>query len=145
MAKRKKKATRHTSESPTSSCLLLCEDVIVKYGQQRHFLEGIVSEMYTPSLPLQTGPSVAYIRMSNVYPNQKITLRFAHLETEDVVFELYVQAPPNSDPLKNQNIIAPIRPFMIHHSGRYIFSAMHNEVAFAECMIEVVTPDVVTS
>jgi hypothetical protein len=140
MAKRKGKATKFTSEPPTASCLLLCEEVTVKYGLDKHILEGIISEMNAPGLPFMTGPGVAYVRMSNVYPNQKMTLRFAHLETAEVVFELSIQAPPNSDPLRNQIIIAPIRPFVIYHSGRYMFGAIHNDIPFAECMIEVKAP-----
>lgn len=140
MAKRKKKATKNTSEAPTSSCLLLCEDVTVSLRNNLHTLHGVVSEMFVPRVPTMSGVGVAYIRFSNVYANQQIVLTIEHAETQKRVYIFPTQAPPDSDPLGNIVIILRIPPFEISHSGRYIFSANHNDISFAECVITVRAP-----
>jgi hypothetical protein len=139
MAKKRKNAKKKTGEAPTFSCILLCEDVTVSYGSDKHNLYGIVSEMFSPFLPFQTGRAVAYVRLSNFYANQRILIRFAHVETGDVIFEIPAIASKDSNPLTNHIIIAPVFPFVISRSGRYIFSALHDDIAIAECVITVKT------
>jgi len=137
MARKKKKATKHTAEAPTSSCLLLCEDVTVSVASDKHTLKGVISEMFSPVIPYRTGTAAAYLRLSNLYANQQIIVRFENVETAEVLFQFDVQASDNSDPLGTHVIILKIPSFVIPRAGRYNLCAIHNNLPFAESMITV--------
>jgi hypothetical protein len=141
MAKKKKKATRQSAEAPTSSCLLICEDVFVGAGSAKHILHGIISEIFVPALPVTIVQAVAYVRLTNVYAEQNIALSFANVGTGVELFRFNSQSPKDSNPLGTHTLILKIPPFEITETGRYIFSALHNDIAFAECPVTVKVPE----
>lgn len=135
---RKKKATKGAVEAPTSSCLLICDDVLVSQGHNKHILNGVVGQIIVPKTPTALGPFVAYIRLSNVYGGQEIKLCFSSAgEEEEEVFSVVAKSPAQSDPLQTHTIILRIPQFEINEIGRYIFSATHGGVPFAQCPIEI--------
>ena len=136
MAKRKR-VPKKQAEGPTSSCLVICDDVLLSYGKQKHFLQGVIGGILVPSLPAVIGPYVAYIRMSNVYGGQEIELDITRAGDSAEVFQIKATSPPGSDPLQTHTMILQIPPFQIMEVGRYIFSGTHGGVAFAQSVINI--------
>ena len=136
----RKKATKATAESPTSSCLLICDEVTLGIGRDRHTLHGVVNVITVDEKPAKVGPFVAYVRLSNVYPSQKIELKFC-TAGEDEVFRMDAEAPKTSDPLGVHTLILVIPQFTVEAGGRYIFSVSHGGVPFATSPIQVVVFD----
>jgi len=136
MAKRKK-PIKPPEEAPTSSCVLLCQDVTISVVAGMHTLHGVVSEMHAPSLPITAGAGVVYVRFSNWYSSQEIILRFMHIETEEVVFQLGARSPAGSNPLADNPIIIRIPPFVLTRAGRYSLGALHHDLVVAESVITV--------
>ncbi len=93
-------------EAPTSSCLLLCDDVLVSQGRQKHFLQGIIGVVGVTQLPAVIGGYVAYVRLSNVYASQKVTINFEEADTQEVLFEFEVGFPEKGDPLGVYTLVA---------------------------------------
>ncbi len=75
--------------------------------------------------------------MSNVYSNQKTILSFGSAATDEEVFRFEAQAPAKADPLGTHVIILKIPAFEIREGGRYIFSALHDGVPFAQSLINI--------
>jgi hypothetical protein len=131
MAKRQRKP-RSGVESPTSDCVLLCDDVVVSQGKNKHTLVGIIGGIGVPRFPAVIGGYVTYVRLSNVYGGgQKITLRFSFAATDETIMETEARFPANSDPLGVYTLVAPIPQFVVAIGGRYIFGAYHNGVPIA--------------
>ncbi len=124
-------------EPPTSSCLLICQDVSSGIIDARHVPTGIVDRIRLGDTPAMVGPLAAYIRLSNVYPAQEISLTFARSGTDDELFRLGARSPSNSDPLETHTLVLPIPPFEIGMAGRSVFQALHAQVPFAQCAVEV--------
>src|SRR5438552_10287125 len=83
MAKRKKKsAAKLATEPPTCNCLLLCDDVLVSRRKNKHTLQGVIGAIGVRQFPAVLGVYVAYLRVSNVYGSQKITVRFEKTRTD---------------------------------------------------------------
>ncbi len=142
MAKRStKRVTKQTAESPTSSCLIFCENVTISLVNNLHTLHGVITEMVMPDLPSFTGAGMVYMRLRNLYANQQFSLKFKRLDTLDTLFEFAAQSGSNADPLGNHIIILRIPPFEMPESGRYAFSAEHGDKIFAECVINVVSAE----
>jgi len=141
MAKRRKNAGKGHVEAPTSSCLLICDDVLVSTGKNKHFLEGVIGAVGVASVPAVVGPYVAYIRLSNVYGGQEIVLSICNATDDEEVFRVMATSSEKSDPLETHTIILAIPPFEIRETGRYIFSASHGGVPFAQSMITIVVPE----
>ena len=141
MAKKKRPVAKKIAEAPTSSCLIFCEDVTISVGKQLHTLHGVITDMYIPQLPALTGVGVVYMRLRNVYANQQFSLRFANLDSSEVLFEFGAQSGEASDPLGNHVIILNVPPFIMPCAGRYVFSAVHGDTTFAECVINVIGSD----
>jgi hypothetical protein len=139
MAKRRKRISKYAVEAPTSSCLIICNDVMTGTLDGRTVINGIIDGLVLSSTPAVIGPFVAYIRFSNVYAEQKISLSFARPDDEHKVFELPLTAPKQSDPLKTHTLVIRINQFEIKESGRYIFQASHGGVAFAQSPIDITT------
>lgn len=140
MGKSRRKVGQTGAEPPTSSCLLICDDVIMSTARGKHALQGVVNGIAVRELPALVGPYVAYVRLSNVYGSQKIQLKFAHGSTDDEVFSFEAEAPEQSDPLGVHTLILKIPQFEITADGRYLFSAVHNGVPFASSPIVVKGP-----
>lgn len=137
MAKRKK-AVKAT-EAPTCSCLLLCDDVVVSHSQGKHTLHGIIGGICVPELPAVVGNQVAYLRLSNVYPPQKVMVSFEHAETGQELWEFQAEFVPPLNPLQILTLVTRVPPFTISVPGRYILKANHDGVPLAQVPIEVHT------
>jgi hypothetical protein len=122
---------------PSSSCLLLCDEVMRGTAKNRHVLHGVVSEIFVPSLPTILGPYAAYVRLGNVHGGQKIALSFCRAADDEELFRFEATSPTESDPLDTHTLILPIPPFKIKKPGRYIFRALHAGVPFATNSITV--------
>jgi hypothetical protein len=131
MAKRKKKP-KSGVESPTSSCVLLCDDVFVSTGKGKHTLSGIIGGVGVSSFPATLGGYVAYVRLSNVYSGgQKILLKLSAADTDQTLMEREEKLPHDSDPLGVYTLVIPVPAFRVTVGGRYIFGAYHNGVPIA--------------
>jgi len=137
MAKARKKK-RSEAESPTSDCLLICDDVLVSHGKDKHFLQGIIGTIIVRSLPATIGGYVAYVRLTNVYPSQSISLTFEDADSNEELFRFNANLPQKSDPLGVYTLVLKIPPFGVTHPGRYIFCARHGGVPFAQSPIRIV-------
>lgn len=140
MAKKRPKATKGTAEAPTSSCLLLCDDVLMSVGKSKSILQGVVDYIAVPSVPAVVGPYVAYVRLSNVYAHAEIVLRFCHVDSDDEVFSLNARAPEGSNPLGTHTLILRLPPFPVSEVGKHTLQALHGGIAFAESPIMIVIP-----
>src|SRR5262245_21010934 len=124
MGKRSTKR-RPPPESPTCSCLVLCDDVVVSHGQDKHHLYGIIGALGVPSLPHIIGGFVAYARLSNVYEEQKVTVAFSHAEDDQLLWEFAAQLVNRDTPLAVHTLITRIPRFQIERAGRYVLAARH--------------------
>lgn len=134
-----KKRVNKITEAPTCSCLLLCDDVIVSHSQGKHTLHGIIGGLYVPELPATVGNQVAYLRLSNVYPPQKVTVSLEHAETGDQIWEFQAEFVPPVTPLQVLTLVTRVPPYRLAASGRYILRANHDGVPLAQVPIEVHT------
>lgn len=118
---------------PTCNCALLCEDVLMSAARGKHILHGIVNLVVVASLPATVGPFVSYVRVSNVYGTQELTIRLVS-GTDRVVFELRAQLK-SPDPLGLYNLVVPIPPFGITEAGRHMFSVLAGGEVLAQSPI----------
>lgn len=141
MAKRKPKK-KATGEPPTCNCLLLCDDVLVSQGKGKHFLQGIIGAIGVPGLPVMLGGYVAYVRLSNVYGSQEVTLQLEEAATEEVLFGMNVKLGAQTDPLGVYNLMIPVPPFVVHRAGTYLFTAVHQgmPITYTPIVIAVAAP-----
>jgi hypothetical protein len=137
MAKSRKKATRGEAEAPTSSCLVICDEVLVSVAHGKHLLQGVINEINVPVVPIALGPFAAYIRLTNVYGGSEIRISLCKADDDEDVFAFPAKAPEVSSPLQSHTLIIRIPPFAIEESGRYIFSASHAGVPFAQSPIQI--------
>lgn len=134
MAKRK---TKHPNSAPppiapTCSCLLLCEDVVVSHGSDKHMLQGVIGQIAVPTLPATIGGYVVYIRLSNVHAKQTVRVKFEHADTGEVLWELAAEVINQLDPLQVHTLIARLGAAKVEHSGRYILSTNFDGVPLAQ-------------
>lgn len=140
MAKRRPKKTTAVPEAPTCNCLLLCDDVILSQGKNKHFLQGIIGIIGVRELPATVGGFVAYIRISNVYGSPQITINLINAASDEAILELRVPLPEGNDPLGVYTLVVPIPPFQVRESGRYMFNAICGGIPIAQSPIMIVTP-----
>lgn len=141
MAKRKKKP-KSGVESPTSDCVLLCDDVVQSVGKGKHTLVGIIGGVKVPQFPATIGGYVAYVRLSNVYGGgQKIVLRLSVADTDQMIMETEAVFPPQTDPLGVYTLVVPVPVFRVLVGGRYIFGAYHNTIPIASSPINIIGPE----
>lgn len=134
-AKRKKTAL---SEAPTCNCLLLCDDVLESKGRGKHTLQGVIGGITVKELPATLGGYVAYVRGSNAYVRQKLTLEFIEPVEEAALFAIEVEFERH-EPLDVFTLIVPVPAFVVEAPGRYILRAMHNNVDVASSAIMIRT------
>jgi hypothetical protein len=137
---RKKAKKNGGLEAPTSSCILLCDEVIVTHAQDKHVLQGIIGVIGVPSLPAVLGGYVAYIRLSNVYGSQKVTVQFEDAESGATLFAFDAEFPAQSDPLGVYTLIVRIRPFAVEKAGRYLFSVIYGGLPIASTPVMILQP-----
>jgi hypothetical protein len=127
---------RAGGESPTSDCLLICDDVLVSHGKGKHIIQGVIGAIVVRAFPARIGGYVAYVRLSNVYGGgQPVHLTFENAATGQELFRFETKLPKRSDPLGVYTMILKVPPFEVSESGRYIFSAKHGGVPFAQSPI----------
>lgn len=141
MAKKRTRRTRKEVEPPTSSCLLICDDVLISAGRDKHTLHGVIGTIVVLECPARVGPYVAYVRLSNVYSKQEIELIFRKADDDEMVFSFKAKSPASSNPLHTHTLIVKIPQFEIPSAGRYIFTAEHGGVEFAQSRFEVKSID----
>jgi hypothetical protein len=134
----KKRVQPSEAEPPTSSCLLICEDILVSPSRDKHYLQGVISKIVVPKFPAMIGPLAAYVRLSNIYGSQQIEISFTSGEYEKPIFSFVAISPPSSNPLETQTIMLGLPVIKLKKTGRYLFSASHGGVPFATTTVEVV-------
>lgn len=140
MAKRKRKSSRQSPpETPTCNCALLCDDVVMS-AKGKHTLVGIIGMITVPRLPAVLGGYVTYVRISNVYGNQKVRISLEHAKSGESVFEFEVPLQ-QQDPLGVHTVIAPIPVFEVEEAGRYVFQAESRGEPLAQSPIMVMVAD----
>ena len=132
-----KRRRKKGAVAPTVNCLLLCDDVLVSRGKDKHFLHGVIGGIGVASLPAPLGGYVAYVRFSNVHGEQKVRLTFEHAGDGESLFEIEASFPAQSDPLGVYTLVIPVPPFEIREAGRYMFTASHGGVPLAQSPIEI--------
>jgi len=137
MAKRRKSKSAGL-ESPTSDCVLLCDDVLISQGKQKHNLIGIIGTIGVMGFPAAIGGYVAYARFRNVYKGKKVSLKFTSASNDESLFELEIPFPEQSNPLGVYTIVVPIAPFVVKEAGNYLFGAYDNGIPIAVSPINVV-------
>lgn len=72
--------------SPSCSCLLICDDVVVRHGRDKHLLEGVIGTIGVPRHHPYSGGFVIYGKVSNVHLQQSITVSFECADSEEVLW-----------------------------------------------------------
>lgn len=133
-------ADRSNLEGPISDCLLLCDDVTLSHKTGKRTLVGIIGGIAVPRFPARIGGFVAYLRLRNVYPHQKIRLVFRRASDDSEVASFGLHSPKKSDPLGQHTLIIPIPRFPVTDPGWYLFSAEHDGAPIVVTRIEVQIP-----
>lgn len=126
MAKRKRTGRKKKGavpETPTCNCALLCDDVLVSQGRGKHTLNGIIGAIGVEKLPAVLGWYVTYVRISNVYGEQRVIVNLEEAGTGEPVFEFEAKMPEQADPLGVYTLVVPVPPFRVERAGRYMFNA----------------------
>lgn len=139
MAKKSKRKKAATAGTPTCNCLVLCDDVVVSHGRDKHNLMGIIGTLAFPALPAITGGFVAYVRLSNVHTQQRVTVGLEEAESEAPLWEFAAELVNRNDPLAVHTLVTKVPPFRIERPGRYLLKAKHNGVPLAQTPIIVVS------
>ena len=127
------------SVSPTCSCLVLCEDVVISHRLDRHNLQGIIGSIVLPNVPHLAPPGVIYVRVSNVHSNQKIRVAMLFADDGDEpLWEIEAEIVNRNQPLHVHTLVAKIPPFTIGKPGRYVLEARYDGVPMATTPINVV-------
>lgn len=139
MAKRPRKQARHSPlVSPTCSCLVLCDDVVVRHGHDKHELIGIIGSIVVPFVPSLVNGGVVYARVSNVHNIQKLTVSFVHADDDhEPLWRIDAEIVNRNEPLDVHTLMARVPPFPIEKAGRYLLEAKYNGVSIASAPIKV--------
>src|SRR5207247_143506 len=86
----------------------------------KHTLGGVIGIVTTGRFPVVIGPTVAYIRLSNIYGSQKVRVDFIHAGTEESLFAFEIISPKEAEPLGVYTLIVPVPPFAVSEAGRYV-------------------------
>lgn len=137
MGKKRAKTVRDgTSASPTCSCLVLCDDVVVSHGRGKHRLDGIIGAMNVPFVPHPVAGGVVYARVSNVHQNQKLTVTLVRADDDhEPLWEIEAEFVNRNEPLDVHTLVAKVPPFVAHRAGRYLLEARHKGVPIASVPI----------
>jgi hypothetical protein len=136
MAKRAKKKLAG-GEPPMCNCLLLCDDVIVSHGRDKHVLQGVIGTIGLKGIPAVSGGHVVYLRLSNVYPNSKITVSFTNAETDQQLWEFKAEFVAGTQPLGVHTMIVRVPPFQVNKAGRHMLAVNHNGIPIVQTPITV--------
>ena len=120
--------------------MLLCDDVLVSRRKNKHTLQGVIGAIGVRQFPAVLGVYVAYLRVSNVYGSQKITVRFEKTRTDQTVFEFEAQLPDQQDPLGVYTLAVDVPPFAVDEAGRYMLSALSDNLPLAQSPIIIQGP-----
>jgi hypothetical protein len=137
MAKRPRASSRRgPSVSPTCSCLVLCDDVIISHGRDKHQLNGIIGAMAVPFVPSVATAGVVYVRVSNVHQHQKITVRLVRADDDhEPLWAIEAEIINQNKPLDVHTLVAKVPPFLVKQAGRHVLEAMYDGVQIASVPI----------
>jgi len=142
MAKRKPAKASTAPVPPTCSCLVLCDDVIVSHGRDKHDLRGIIGAIGVPQLPAIAGNLVVYVRLSNVHSQQRVTVSFAPADDHeaDPLWEFDAQLVSRNDPLSVHTLVTRVPPFRVERGGRYVLTVKHDGIPIAQTPVQIMAP-----
>jgi hypothetical protein len=137
MAKKTRTSSRRgPSVSPTCSCLVLCDDVVVSHARDKHQLSGIIGAMAVPFVPSVAQAGVVYVRVSNVHQNQKITVRLVRADDDhEPLWAIEAEIVNLNTPLDVHTLVAKVPPFLVKQAGRHVLEAVYHGVAIASVPI----------
>lgn len=133
-----KRLTTHQAKTvaPTCSCLLLCEDVVESKATNKYVLEGVIEVVRSRAYPLHFGPSVAFLRLSNVHGSQQFRVRLAGDEPRSrVLVEFLATSHPEADPSGIVTTVVSLGKFLVPKPGRYSLTVSHNGQELSSCVI----------
>lgn len=117
---------------------MLCDDVVISHSQDKHNLVGIIGALGVRGTPAVSGGFVVYIRLSNVYSEQRVTVSFVSAQDDEVAWEFEAQLVSRNDPLAVHTLISRVPPFRLGKPGRYMLEAKHGGTVIAQTPIEVI-------
>lgn len=139
MAKRPQGRLKKQVAQVTCSCLVLCDDVVISHARGKHTLAGIIGGIGVAQLGAMAGPYVAYVRLSNVHTDQRVTVGLER-PSGTLLWEFEAQLVNRNDPLAVHTLIAHIPGFLVDEPGRHMLIARHENVPVAQAPIEVMIP-----
>lgn len=114
------------------SCLVLCDDVVVSHGRDKHRLDGIIGAMTVPFVPHFAQGGVVYVRVSNVHQNQRLTVRLVSADDDhESLWEIEAEIVNRNEPLDVHTLVAKVPPFEVVKAGRYLLEAVFKGVPIA--------------
>lgn len=122
---------------PTCNCIMLCDDVVIRTGRNKHDLVGLINGIVVRELPAVLGGWMAYVRGANVHGDQIIKLVLETADTEEEVLAIEGRFTKETDPLSVYTVMLKLPPFKVERAGRYLFSAKHNGVPIAQMSLEI--------
>lgn len=138
MAKRSTKPSgRSPTVDPTCSCLVLCDDVVISHGLDKHRLDGIIGAITVPWVPHPAGGGVVYVRVSNVRQNLSLTVRLVSAEDDQPLWEIEAEILNRNEPLHVHTLVARVPEFLVSKQGKYVLEARHKGVPIASVPITI--------
>lgn len=137
MAKKRSRIPRAgPTVSPTCSCLILCDDVVISHARDKHQLNGVIGALLVPFVPFIATAGVVYVRVSNVHRQQKITVRLVRADDDhEPLWAIEAEIINQNKPLDVHTLVAKIPPFQVTKAGRHVLEAMYNGVQIASVPI----------
>ncbi len=124
-----------SSGTPTCSCLVLCDDVVISHGRDKHRLEGIIGSMNVPFVPHPIAGSVVYVRISNVHQHEKVSVSLVRADDNQPLWVIEAEIVNLNEPLNVHTLVAKVPPFMVDKAGRHLLEAKHKGVPIASVPI----------
>ena len=135
----KKPTVKKKTHAPTCSCLLLCDDVVVSHGKDKHNLMGIVGTICVRETPAVIGGFVAYARTSNSHGLEAVELVIRRPSDNEPIMRIQAEFQADT-PLNVTTLVTRIPPIKIEEPGRYMFSAESAGNILAQTPINVIMP-----
>jgi hypothetical protein len=122
--------------SPTCSCLVLCDDVVISHALDKHQLSGIIGAMTVPFVPSLAPAGVVYVRVSNVPKSQKITVRLVRADDDhEPLWAIEAEIINRNTPLDVHTLVAKVPAFVVARTGRHVLEAMYDGTPIASVPI----------